>query len=85
VRAQSDGSYLIDGRVTIRDLNRRFEWQLSDDEAATIAGLVIQIGRVIPYEGQIFIFNGFRFEVVSRRGNRLALIRVTPPANEADT
>ena len=81
VRAQSDGSYLVDGRVTIRDLNRRFEWRLPDDDAATIAGLVIQIGRVIPYEGQIFMSEGFRFEVVSRRRNRLALIRITPPAN----
>ena len=80
VRAQSDGSYLVDGRVTIRDLNRRFEWRLPDDDAATIAGLVIQIGRVIPYEGQIFMLEGFRFEVVSRRRNRLALIRITPPA-----
>jgi len=80
VRAQSDGSYLVDGRVTIRDLNRRFEWRLPDDDAATIAGLVIQIGRVIPYEGQIFVLEGFRFEVVSRRRNRLALIRITPPA-----
>ena len=69
VRAQSDGSYLVDGRVTIRDLNRRFEWSLPDDNAATIAGLVIQIGRVIPYEGQIFIFNDFRFEVVSSHSN----------------
>lgn len=82
VRAQSDGSYLVDGRVTIRDLNRRFEWRLPDDAAATIAGLVIQIGRVIPYEGQIFVLEGFRFEVVSRRRNRLALIRITPPAAE---
>jgi Mg2+/Co2+ transporter CorB len=81
VRAQSDGSYLVEGRVTIRDLNRRFEWRLPDDDAATIAGLVIQIGRVIPYEGQIFMLEGFRFEVVSRRRNRLALIRVTPPAD----
>ncbi len=80
VRAQNDGSFLIDGRVTIRDLNRRFEWRLPDDDAATVAGLVIQIGRVIPQEGQIFTFNGFRFEVVSRRRNRLAMIRVTPPA-----
>jgi Mg2+/Co2+ transporter CorB len=84
VRAQSDGSYLIDGRVTIRDLNRRFEWNLPDEDAATIAGLVIQIGRVIPYEGQIFTFKGFRFEVVSRRRNRLAMIRLTPPV-EPDT
>ena len=79
VRPQSDGSYLIDGRVTIRDLNRRFDWNLPDDDAATIAGLVIQIGQVIPDKGQIFTFAGFRFEVVSRRGNRLASIRVTPP------
>ena len=84
VRPQSDGSYLVDGRVTIRDLNRRFEWRLPDDDAATIAGLVIQIGRVIPYEGQIFTFKGFRFEVLSRRRNRLALIRITPPV-EPDT
>ena len=79
VRAQSDGSYLVDGRVTIRDLNRRFEWRLPDDNAATIAGLVIQIGRVIPNEGQIFMLNEFRFEVISRRRNRLALIRIKPP------
>ncbi len=79
VRPQTDGSYLVDGRVTIRDLNRRFDWTLPDDDAATIAGLVIQIGRMIPDQGQIFTFDGFRFEVISRRGNRLASIRVTPP------
>ena len=79
VRPQSDGSYLVDGRVTIRDLNRRLNWDLPDDDAATIAGLVIQIGRVIPDEGQIFTFEGFRFQVASRRKNRLALIHITPP------
>jgi Mg2+/Co2+ transporter CorB len=80
VRPQTDGSCLVDGRVTIRDLNRRFDWTLPDDDAATIAGLVIQIGRMIPDQGQIFTFDGFRFEVISRRSNRLASIRVTPPA-----
>lgn len=85
VRTQNDGSYLVDGRVTIRDLNRRFEWVLPDDDAATIAGLVIQIGRVIPYEGQIFMYDGFRFEVVSRRRNRLALIRITPPVQTGES
>lgn len=82
VRPQTDGSYLVDGRVTIRDLNRRFDWTLPDDDAATIAGLVIQIGRMIPDPGQIFTFDGFRFEVISRRSNRLASIRVTPPAKD---
>lgn len=83
VRPQMDGTFLIDGRVTIRDLNRRFDWPLPDDPASTLAGLVIEIGRVIPEEGQIFSFNGFRFEVISRQRNRLASIRVTPPAASA--
>jgi Mg2+/Co2+ transporter CorB len=80
VRPQADGSFLVDGRVTIRNLNRRFEWRLPDDEAATIAGLVIQIAKVIPDPGRVFRFNGFRFEVVRRRGNRLTAIRITPPS-----
>ena len=79
VRSQNDGSYLVDGRVTIRDLNRRLNWELPDDDAATNAGLVIQIGKVIPEEGQIFIFEEFRFQVASRRKNRLAVIHITPP------
>ena len=79
VRSQNDGSYLVDGRVTIRDLNRRLNWELPDDDAATIAGLVIQIGKVIPEEGQIFTFEEFRFQVASRRKNRLAVIHITPP------
>ncbi len=80
VRRQTDGTYLVDGRVTIRDLNRRFDWMLPDADAATIAGLVIQIARMIPDSGQIFTYEGFRFEVISRRGNRLASIRIRPPA-----
>ena len=79
VRPQTDGSYIVDGRVTIRDLNRRFDWGLTDETAATLAGLVIEIGKVIPEEGQIFNQRGFRFEIMSRRQNRLAMIRVTPP------
>mgnify|MGYP001170310038 FL=1 len=79
VRPQTDGSYIVDGRVTIRDLNRRFDWGLTDETAATLAGLVIEIGKVIPEEGQIFNQEGFRFEIMSRRQNRLAMIRVTPP------
>ncbi|MGA0315628.1 MAG: transporter associated domain-containing protein, partial [Alphaproteobacteria bacterium] len=75
----TDGSYIVDGRVTIRDLNRRFDWGLNDQTAATLAGLVIEIGKVIPEEGQIFNQEGFRFEIMSRRQNRLAMIRVTPP------
>lgn len=81
VHPQRDGSYLVDGSVTIRDLNRRFEWQLPDDEAATIAGLIIHEAKLIPEAGQIFMFHGFRFEVIRRQRNQLTSIRITPPGS----
>ncbi len=79
VRPQADGSYIVNGAVTVRDLNRRFEWNLPDEEAATIAGLVIHEARIIPEVGQTFVFHGFRFEILRRQRNQITLIRVTPP------
>ena len=78
LRRQNDGSYLVDGGVTVRDLNRRFDWQLPDQEAATIAGLVIHEARIIPQAGQIFHFHGFRLEIVRRQRNRITQIRMKP-------
>ncbi|EKV26901.1 Co2 transporter [Caenispirillum salinarum AK4] len=82
VRPQPDGSFVIDGGVTIRDLNRQFEWDLPDEEAATIAGLVLHESRSIPDPGQTFLFHGFRFEVLRRHRNQITSIRVTPVAEE---
>jgi Mg2+/Co2+ transporter CorB len=79
VRPQSDGSFIMDGSVPIRDLNREFEWRLPDDEAATIAGLVLQEARQIPNVGQVFRFYGFRFEIAKRHRNQITSIRITPP------
>jgi len=76
---RADGSYLIDGGVTIRDLNREFEWNLPDEEAATVAGLVLHESRRIPEVGQRFMFYGFRFEIVRRHRHQITCIRVTPP------
>jgi Mg2+/Co2+ transporter CorB len=70
------GAYLVDGAMTIRDLNRAMDWALPDDEANTIAGLVIHEAQMIPLEGQVFSFHGFRFEVLERRENRLARLRI---------
>lgn len=80
VRPQSDGTYVIEGDVTIRDLNREFDWNLPDENAATIAGLLLHEARTIPDVGQQFLFHGFRFEVVKRQRNRVTSVRVTPPA-----
>lgn len=80
VRPQPDGSYIVDGTVTLRDLNREFDWELPDEAASTIAGLVMHESRLIPEKGQIFSFFGFRFEVLRRVRNQLTSIRVTPPS-----
>jgi len=79
VRPQSDGSYMIDGAVPIRDLNREFEWHLPDDDAATLAGLVLHEARRIPEVGQVYLFYGFRFEIARRQRNQITALRVTPP------
>jgi Mg2+/Co2+ transporter CorB len=80
IRPQPDGSYLIDGMLAIRDLNRSLEWNLPDEEATTIAGLVIHEARAIPDVGQRFAFHGYTFEVVRRQRNQITTLRVTPPA-----
>lgn len=78
VRPQPDGAYVVAGDVTIRDLNRMFDWNLPDDEAATIAGLVLHESRSIPDVGQTFLFHGFRFEILRRQRNQITAIRILP-------
>jgi CBS domain containing-hemolysin-like protein len=78
VRAEPDGSVLVEGRVTIRDLNRQFDWELPDEEATTVAGLVLHEARRIPDPGESFLFHGFRFEVLRRQRHQLTLLRVRP-------
>jgi Mg2+/Co2+ transporter CorB len=78
VRPQPDGSVNVDGGVPIRDLNRVMDWRLPDDEATTIAGLVIHEARSIPEPGQTFTFHGFRFRILRRERNRIAALRITP-------
>lgn len=80
VKAEPDGSFVIDGRVTLRDLNRQFDWKLPDDEASTIAGLVLYEARAIPDVGQIFAFHGFRFEILGRQRHQITKVKVTPLA-----
>ena len=83
VRKQRDGSVVVDGSATIRELNRAMGWNLPDDEAATVAGLVIHEARSIPEPRQTFSFHGFRFEVLRKQRNRIAALRITPLAPRA--
>ena len=78
VRKQPDGSVNVDGAVPIRDLNRVMGWDLPDEEATTIAGLVIHEARSIPEVGQSFTFHNFRFRVLRRARNRITALRIQP-------
>lgn len=84
VRAESNGTFVIEGSVTLRDLRREFEWDLPDEEASTIAGLLLHESRRIPAVGQVFQFHDFRFEVLDRKRHQITSIRVTPPEPTED-
>ncbi len=79
VRPLPDGTYEVEGSVTIRDLNRRFDWNLPDEEASTIAGLVIYEAQILPEIGQVFRFHDFTFEILERRRHRINRLKITPP------
>ncbi len=78
ITKQTDGSYIVDGQLPIRDINRALDWELPDEEATTIAGLVIHEAKSIPEQGQQFTFHGLRFRVLRKSDNRLTRLRITP-------
>jgi Mg2+/Co2+ transporter CorB len=80
IRPQADGSYIVDGATPIRELNRELDWNLPDEEATTIAGLVIHEARTIPDARQRFAFYGFKFEILRRQRNQITALRIIPPA-----
>lgn len=86
VRPQPDGSVNVDGWVPIRDLNRATGWDLSDEEAVTVAGLVIHEAQTIPEPGQSFVFHGYRFNILRRQRNQVTGVNVSKaaPVSEAD-
>ncbi len=80
LKRTDQGDWLVDGAMTIRDLNRATDWSLPDDEANTVAGLMIHEAQTIPAPGQVFSFHGFRFEVLARKDNRVTRIKIKPLA-----
>jgi Mg2+/Co2+ transporter CorB len=82
IRQQPDGSVNVDGSVAVRDLNRQMDWDLPDEEANTIAGLVIHEAQTIPEPGQAFTFYGYRFEILRKSRNKITAIRIKPITTE---
>jgi len=83
IRRGADGKFVVDGAMTIRDLNRARDWNLPDTEANTVAGFVIHEAQMIPTVGQVFVFHGFRFEVVAREKNRITELKISPAGSPA--
>lgn len=84
VRPQSDGSVYVEGGVTIRDLNRAMGWELPDEEAVTVAGLVIHEAQTIPEPGQRFAFYGYRFDIARKNRNQITGLKVMPMQEDGD-
>ena len=80
----TDGSVTVDGATSIRDLNRQFGWELPDEEASTIAGLLLYETERIPHKGASYSFYGFGFKVLDKKGNRITSILITPPIIEKE-
>lgn len=80
---EADGSVVVDGTVPIRDLNRALDWNLPDEEATTVAGLVIHESQIIPEERQAFTYHGKRFIVMKRQKNRITKLRIKPLGSDS--
>jgi Mg2+/Co2+ transporter CorB len=76
LRAQADGSVMVEGTMPIRDLNRGMDWDLPDQAATTVAGLIMHEAQMIPEVGQAFTFYGYRFEITRKQRNRITGVRV---------
>ncbi|WP_422028252.1 HlyC/CorC family transporter [Roseovarius sp.] len=76
IRRSDDNQFLVEGAMTLRDLNRATDWNLPDDEANTVAGLVIHEAQIIPEVHQVFNLHGFRFEVMAKDGNRITKLKI---------
>lgn len=85
LRQETDGSYIVEGTMAIRDLNRECDWELPEDGPATVAGLAIEAAKRLPEVGETFSVLGFEFEILRRQRNRISLLRIRPPDhNEPD-
>lgn len=82
---EPDGSYLVRGDANLRDLNRRFGWNLPTDGPKTLNGLILEKLEAIPAQGTSLTLDAYQVEVLQTRGAGVSVARVRPPAPPAPT
>jgi Mg2+/Co2+ transporter CorB len=76
IQKTAENVYLIAGNTPLRDINRQLDWNLPDDDASTLAGLLIHDAETIPNVGEHFFAHGFRFTVVEKDDTQVTLLRL---------
>jgi Mg2+/Co2+ transporter CorB len=84
IQPQTDGSYLVQGGINIRDLNRKLEWQLPTDGPKTLNGLIVEYLEEIPEPGTSLQLDGYLIEIVRTRGTAVQLARIQLAAANAE-
>ena len=80
LETETDGSVIVQGTVSIREVNREMGWDLPEEDAVTMAGLVIDYARRIPDQGEVFSINGYTILILERDHTRLTKLhcRISP-------
>ena len=79
IKKEQDGSYLVDAKITVRDLNRMLDWDLHTDGPNTLNGLILEQFEEIPHKGISLTIDGHEIETVRVSGTAVEVVRITPP------
>ncbi len=77
-RKQSDGSYLVDANITVRELNRVTQWSLPTEGPKTLNGLIIEFMETIPDVGISIKLHGYPLEIIKRDDHAVKLVKFLP-------
>jgi Mg2+/Co2+ transporter CorB len=78
VHPQPDGSYLVKGGASIRDLNRKLGWQLPTEGSRTLNGLITDYLEDIPEPGTSLMLDGYQVDIMRTRGTAVEVARIRP-------
>ncbi|TCK18935.1 Mg2+/Co2+ transporter CorB [Thiogranum longum] len=85
IMPQEDGSYLVTGTATIRELNRALNIELPTDGPKTLNGLVLEYLEAIPEPGTSLLLSGYPIDIVQTQGNLVKTLRIHPTKRQPVT